>query len=142
MKTCTFFGSRSVPAAVKTPLDAEIAALIDEGFDTFYVGNQGEFDAMVLGVLREMAAARGIRYAVVLAYHPSAKQPGDFVRPEETMLPEEVAAAHPRFAIAKRNRWMLAQADAVIACPMRAGGGADKFTALAESQGKRVIRLR
>lgn len=52
--TCTFFGHRVVTTDVKTRLRTVITDLIvHHAVDVFYVGNQGEFDEIVLIVLRE-----------------------------------------------------------------------------------------
>lgn len=72
------------------------------GVDTFYVGNQGRFDALVRGVLRELKVAYpNIEYAVVLAYMPGRK--AEYEDFSDTMLPEGIEAIHPHFAISWRN---------------------------------------
>lgn len=141
MPVCTFFGHRYCPDSIKTPLETAITGLIEEGLaDTFYVGNQGQYDVHVLSVLRKMKELYPhISYSVILAYHPSARS-FQFAKPEETELPEEVAACHPRFAIDKRNRWMLSRSDYVISYANHPGG-AMKFTELAINQGKNVLNL-
>ncbi len=141
MKTCTFFGHRQIPNDLCDPLRAAIVNLIEnEGVYNFYVGNQGGFDSMVLKALRELAQIYlDLRYSVVLAYYPTEKNIGG-VRPEETLFPETVAKSHPRFAIDKRNRYMIDCADCVIAYVLHVGG-AMKYTELAIKKGKRVINL-
>ena len=47
----------------------------------------------------------------------------------------------PRFAIERRNRWMLRQAEVVVTYVRYTWGGAHKFKSAAEKQGKRVIEL-
>lgn len=55
MSVCTFFGHRDCPDSLRPQLQEAVEKLIREaGADTFYVGNQGRFDAMALGVLREL----------------------------------------------------------------------------------------
>ena len=142
MPSCTFFGHRNVPDSIREPLRAAILDLIEnKGVDSFLVGNQGGFDSMVLKILREVTAEHAtLRYAVVLAYHPTEDNLGCTVKPEETILPEEIAVIHPRFAIDKRNRWMVERCEYVIAYATH-HGGAMKFTELAEKKGKTVTRL-
>lgn len=141
MKTCTFFGHRQIPNDLYELIRAAIENLIEnEGVYNFYVGNQGRFDSMVLKVLRELSDIySALRYSVVLAYYPTEKNLGG-VRPEETLFPETVAKSHPRFAIDKRNRYMIECADYVVAYVSRLGG-AMKYTELAVKKGKKVINL-
>ena len=69
--TCTFFGHRDTPPAVKPLLRQVIIELIEQrGVTRFYVGNQGNFDAMARSLLAELAQTYPVRYDVVLAYLP------------------------------------------------------------------------
>ena len=78
MRICTFFGHRDCPDAIQSKLRAMIVELItDYGVEMFYVGNQGRFDTIVRGVLRELKEEYPrIRYAVVLAYMPGGRTGG------------------------------------------------------------------
>ncbi len=141
MIACTFFGHRECPEVVRPLLRELLVRLItDHGVDTFYVGNQGQFDAHVRAVLRELTKEYPhIRYAVVLAYMPGAVRDGaDF---SDTMLPEGIEAVHPRFAISWRNNWMLRQSGFVVTHITHTWGGAYKFVEKAKKQGKTVINL-
>ncbi len=94
---------------------------------------------MVRSVLRELQKEfPHIRYAVVLAYLPVPKAEGNFA---ETMLPEGIEAIHPRYAISWCNHWMLRQSDVVVTYIAHHWGGAARYAAAAEKQGKRIIRL-
>ena len=106
--------------------------------DTFYVGRQGSFDALVYATLRELAAEYPhIRYAAVLE-RLSGKNTDDFT---ETLFPGAMENVPPRFAIDRRNNWMLQQADFVVVYVTHTWGGAAKFAGKAEKQGKTVINL-
>ena len=59
----------------------------------------------------------------------------------EEKKPEEVAVVPPRYAIDRRNKWMLKQADFVVTYITHDWGGAAKFAKMAEKQGKKVINL-
>lgn len=132
MPACTFFGHSDCPD-LRSELKDAVMQLIEAGVDTFYVGNQGRFDAQVRRVISEL----GVRYAVVLAYLPKASN-GEL---EDTMFPEGLELVHPRFAIDRRNRWMLEHSEYVVTYVRHGWGGAAKFAALAERQGKQIIRL-
>ncbi len=142
MPTCTFFGHRDTPDTVIVPLRKAIESIIEtEGVDTFLVGNEGHFDKMVIRVLRETVKKYpSIKYSVVLAYHPSVRAP-DGVTPQESVFPDCMDNAIPKFAISKRNTYMLRQSDHVIAYASHIHGGAYKFADKARSGGKLYINL-
>ena len=55
MLACTFFGHRDCPDSLKARLQSVVIDLItNHDVDMFYVGNQGGFDRLVRGVLREI----------------------------------------------------------------------------------------
>ena len=141
--TCTFFGHRFVPQKIEPTLRSTLIDLIENhGVDLFYVGNHGDFDAMVRRVLRELSAKYPIRYHVVLAYMPEKQYD---CRPEEysdTILPEGIEIVPKRFAINYRNKWMIERADFVITYVVHdVGSGSAQFKKLAELKGKTVIEL-
>ena len=52
--TCIFFGHRDCPDLNTERLRDAVEKLIREGVDTFYVGNNGRFDAAVRGLLKRL----------------------------------------------------------------------------------------
>ena len=55
MLSCTFFGHRDCPVSIRSSLRAVLIRLIEtEGVTSFFVGNQGDFDAAVQSVLRDL----------------------------------------------------------------------------------------
>lgn len=140
MQTCTFFGHRECQG-----LDAEIlrggnSKHHQSGVVTFYVGNQGGFDGMVHTCLKQLQKQYPhIHYAIVLAYLPTEKRAGEDYA--DTLYPEGLELGPPRFAIERRNKWMLEQADCCICYVNRTWGGAYKFTKQAKSRGLTVINL-
>lgn len=135
-KTCCFFGHREVPEAIGEKLTAVVMSLIADGFDTFYVGEEGAFDRLTQRVLSRMQAANpAVSCFVVHAYLPKEEPvlPG--------LFPAELERVPPRFAIERRNRWMLARADAVVSYVRSFSGGAAKTVRLAEARGIPVSRV-
>lgn len=52
MAACTFFGHRDCPDTIKEKLREALTDLIEHhGVNLFYVGNQGNFDAIARSVL-------------------------------------------------------------------------------------------
>ena len=85
MRSCTFFGHRDCPEAIRTKLQKVLIDLIiNHNITMFYVGHQGQFDALVRSTLRQLKNTYPqIEYAVVLAYMPKDTS-GDYT---DTMLP-------------------------------------------------------
>lgn len=138
MLSCTFFGHRDCPDTVRRELKRVLEELIvEQGVQMFYVGDKGQFDAIVHGVLRELAQQYpAIDYAVVIAYLPQGQ-----TLENDTMFPEGLETVPRRFAIERRNLWMLAHADYVITYVTHDWGGAAKFARKARRCGKIVIEL-
>ena len=141
MCTCTFFGHKDCPDSIKERLWETLKELIvNHHVDMFYVGNQGRFDAIVRGVLRELKKEYPqINYAVVLAYIPGKQN--EYDNYSDTMLPEGIESVHPRYAISWRNNWMLRQSDYVVTYITHSWGGAAQYAAKAARQEKTVINL-
>lgn len=138
MSACTFFGHRDCPSNIHDKLSAEIEQLITrEGVDTFYVGTQGAFDRLVYAALCDVRKRYNIKVFRVLAYMP---KPGD-TNTADTILPEGLENSHPRYAIVKRNEWMLNRCEYVIAYVNHISGGSYKFVKAAEKMGKKVIYI-
>ena len=132
--TCCFFGHKVTPSTAAHLIEETINKLISEqGVTSFLVGNQGQFDAMALSVLRNMKIKHpSIMYNVVLAYMPSVGSaewnPYEY---GETMLPKGIEVVHPRYTISWRNKWMVNESDIVVCYINRSWGGAAKYVEMA-----------
>jgi len=137
MSVCTFFGHRDCPSSIKPLLRQTLCELIEkDGVESFYVGNHGKFDSLVLSVLRELKNDYPhIRYAVVLAYLPGERDA--FAKDEpNTLFPEGIENAPPRFAISYRNRWMLKQAAYVVTYVTHSWGRAARLRSRQSGRGR------
>lgn len=143
MKACTFFGHRDADSGVISTLRSTIEDLIlNHRVDTFYIGNQGNFDFYAKKVVCELATKYGhIRYAVVLAYRPDNSTKEKYFDFSDTIIPEEVATAHPRYSIVVRNKWMIEHSDYVISYITHDFGGAAKAIDLCRKKNKRIINV-
>ena len=138
--TVTFFGHRDAPKEIEPTLRTTLINLIEhENAREFYVGNNGNFDAMVHRQLEDLSKAYEINFTVVLAYLPGDRS--EHVNLVNTIYPEGIESVPKRFAISWRNKWMLRQADTVITYTTHPSSGAYEFELLALKQGKRVINL-
>ena len=138
-KTCCLFGHREVMHNIRPRLTAIIEKLItEEGVTEFYVGNQGQFDNMVYSVLKELRANYPhIRYTVVLAYMPDEHIKELYG--EDTLFPDGLENVPKKFAISKRNDWMIQQSGYAVCYVHIITGGASKFREKAEKKGIKVI---
>ena len=138
---CTFFGHRDCYDLESGTLTFAIERLIQKGVDTFYVGHQGEFDRKALACLQRVKAFYPqISFTVVLAYLPT-KPLGYDPYSDCSIYPEGIETGPPKFAIERRNRWMLAQADYCLCYVNRPWGGAYKFAKQAKRKGLTVVNL-
>ena len=138
MATCIFFGHRECYGLDNQVLKQSIEKLVNQGVDTFYVGNPGQFDSAVYSCLEQLRKRYPhIKVCVVVAYLPTEKNEyNDMI---DTMYPE--IEGHPKFAIEKRNRWLVDHSDFVLCYINHTWGGAYKFARLAERRGRTVINL-
>ncbi len=140
---CTFFGHRDTPKEIEPILRSTLVDLIEnKGVDRFYVGNNGSFDFMVRKTLINLKQIyEHINYAVVLPYMPSEKPCNEYDDYGDTIFPAELANVPPRFAVSRRNDWMLGRAELVVAYVRYGTGGAAKFVERAKKKGVTVINL-
>ena len=140
MSACTFFGHRDCPSSIRGVLSAEIERLITEkDVDTFYIGTHGNFDRMAYTALVELRKLyQQITVYRVLAYMP---KPYD-IDTVDTIVPEGIENAHPRYAIVYRNNWMIDHSDYVIAYVTQTFGGAYQSVERPKKKGKIIIQTR
>lgn len=115
---CTFFGHRDCPFQIESTLKREIINLIENfSVDTFYVGNNGNFDKIVYKTL--LSLKHSYKIYVIFAYLPTSR-----VIVQDSIYPEGLEKVPPRFAIPWRNKWMVNNSDYVIAFLRHDFGGA------------------
>ena len=134
MAKCTFFGHRDSPSSIRGVLSAEIERMINEkDVNTFYVGTQGNFDRMAYSVLAELRKRyQHIKVYRVLAYMPKQSETDS----SDSIVPEGIENAHPRYAIIHRNYWMIDHSDYVIAYVTHTFGGA--YQAVVRAKRKKI----
>ena len=138
MATVTFFGHRDTPKETEPTLRSALIDLIENKNATvFYVGNHGNFDAMVRRQLENLSKTYPIKYYVVFAYMPGKNNTPD----EHSILPEGIETVPRRFAINYRNKWMLGKSDIVVTYVTRPVGGAWEFKQMAEKHKKIIIAI-
>ena len=136
---CTFFGHKDAPSSIKMRLEEIIEALINEGVKNYYVGNNGNFDFYVQGVLENIVKKHNdIRFSVVLS---TINETAIGTKQKYTLFPEGLENALPKFAISKRNDWMINNSQIVITYVRHNFSNSPKWLEKAKKKGLGVINL-
>lgn len=101
-----------------------------------YLGGYGEFDRLAASVVRQKQKVNPAIQSVLIIPYLNRKY--DESEYDYTLFPP-LESVPPRYAISKRNEWMAAQADVVIAYVTHSWGGAAKTLEYARVKGKNVI---
>ena len=111
----------------------------NHGADEFYAGHRGYFDHMAAQLMQRLKEEYPhISFTVVPAYLNTS---ADLLQGVETVFPEGMENVPLRFAIARRNEWMIKNCDAVVTCVLTHRGGAYKAREMAQRKGKTVIDI-
>ena len=144
----TFAGHRNVfnSGAVRGRVDAAIASILTKDMEFyFYSGGMGEFDKLCESAVRQAKADHKeleIKLVYVSPYmRNSFNTQRDYYEYyyDDVLIPMELAEAHYKGAITKRNRWMVDHADYLIAYIHRDHGGA--YTTLRYAERKKTCRI-
>ena len=102
-------------------LDMILPSLIEGGATTFYLGGYGAFDGLAAAaVRRQKETYPHIELILVLAY---LNRDIDASRYDSTTYPP-LETVPPRYAIVKRNEWMVCESSVVISGVTHGWGGA------------------
>ncbi len=136
----TFCGHRQVENEdqVRQWLENAVDSLTREGADMFYLGGYGGFDRMALSVVnRTKEVHPGLRAILVLPYLDRSM---DLDAYDGSIYPP-LEKVPRRYAISRRNKWMVGQADVVVAYVIHEWGGAATTLRYAEAKKKTIIRF-
>ena len=121
---------------MKQWLNTVLDRLIQKGANTFYLGGYGKFDTLSASVLQKKKDQYPqIRLILVLPYlnfNIDTSIYDDSVYPPLESVP-------PKYAILKRNQWMVEQSDIVVAYVLHGWGGAAKTLRYAQQKKKEII---
>ena len=134
----TFCGHKDVDNRnlVKRWVMSVCRELIMQGADEFLLGGYGGFDLLCASVLCELKETHPqIRLVLVLPYLQNSICVEGY---DETVYPP-LESVPKRFAISKRNEWMVQQSDILVAYVIHSWGGASKTLEYAQRKKKRII---
>jgi uncharacterized phage-like protein YoqJ len=115
----------------------------DESCD-FYLGGYGNFDRFARACCAEYKQTHpNVNLVFVRPYLTETKmQDKEYIRPNyDTSVYPELEDTPLRFAISRRNRWMVEKADAVIAYVDHHWGGAYQTYRCAKAKKKPIYNL-
>lgn len=135
----TFCGHRDCAQSdeLRAWLYQRVEQLILDGATDFYLGGYGAFDAMAASVVRSLKNQYpSIRSILVLPYlDRKVDAPGY----DMTTYPP-LETVPKRYAILRRNQWIVDAADVVVAYVRYDWGGAAQTLAYAKRKKKRIIQ--
>lgn len=135
----TFFGHRDVTGdALKRELACSIESLISLGATEFYLGGRGNFDQMAANVLRSFKPIYPyIRITLVISDINKGFDPNIY---DDSIYPQ-LENVPPKYAIPRRNKWMVDYSDVIICFVRRNYGGACAAVQYAKRKKKTIIFL-
>ena len=137
--TVTFCGHRDLddPEAIRHWLEETVDRLIGDGADRFLLGGYCAFDLLAASVVSQAKQKHPtIRSILVLPY---LDRKADASLYDSTLYPP-LETVPRRFAIVKRNEYMVSCSDVVVAYVLYSWGGAAATLRYAERQHKQIIR--
>lgn len=146
--TCSFFGHAQITSkeGLTSLLEQTIERhILQFNVTDFLAGGMGQFDNMAARCARRVLARYPQAHLhLVIPYRTKQLQrEKDFYASlyDDIIYPEEVWGAHPKYAITKRNRWMVQQSDYIIAYVDYTWGGAWAATNYAHRKKKPITNL-
>jgi len=134
----TFCGHGRLPTSseVRQWLEAAVAPYLGIPNVVFYFGGYGEFDRLAAAVVREKKDINGSMERVLVI--PYLDRQYDCSGYDGTTYPP-LESVPRRYAISKRNEWMVDNADVVIAYVTHSWGGAATTLEYAKRRKKKII---
>lgn len=139
MYCCTFIGHRDCVPETQNKLYNVIELLIKEyNVTTFYVGTHGSFDYYAYTTLCELEKIYDIKIIVVLAYLNNIP---DYFDREKTIFPDVLEKSPFKFAVIKRNNYMIEKSQFLICCIDHTFSNSYNFIKKAISKKMKIINL-
>ena len=126
----------SEPDKLRRWLEETVETLIQRGADTFYRGGYGAFDRLAANVVwSKKRLYPSVQSILVLPYLDRAVDATDY---DSTIYPP-LENVPRRFAISRRNEWMVDHSDVVVAYVIHEWGGAATTLRYAKRKHKEII---
>lgn len=108
-----------------------------------YLGRNGDFDIMAASVIKRIQKNFRDDNSVMILVLPYPVKDYEYYEDyyDEIIIPDELHGVHPKAAITERNRWMVANADVLIAYIRNESGGTAACVRIAEQLGRKIIKI-
>ncbi len=123
----------------RTLLRDTIEKLISEGADEFLLGGYGAFDVMAANAVKNLKEKYPYIKSVLVVPYIDRDFDKDLY---DCSVYPPIERVPKRFAISKRNEWMVDRADVVVAYVDHDWGGAAKTLKYALKRKKHVVNIR
>ncbi|MBR3895072.1 MAG: DUF1273 family protein [Clostridia bacterium] len=145
----TFLGHSSISSGdkVKETVKEQLQKYITNSVEMIcYLGGYGDFDTICARVCRELKAEyEGIELVYVTPYMSLSEQAKIKEKQKygffDTSIYPPLEKVPPKFAILKRNEWMITSAELIIAYVNHNYGGAYQSLRFAKSRKKKIINV-
>ena len=144
----SFAGHSFVPDvnAVKEKVKKQLLNSIDIEKTTFYLGGHGSFDEICACVCRELKKEhKNLKIVYVTPYMSLSEQlkikENERLGLYDSSIYPPIESTPKKFAILKRNEWMMTNSDLVIAYVNHSYGGAYKALQFAKRKKKAIINI-
>ena len=145
---CAFFGHRDTPItnSLTAQLEETLISLIKQGVDEFWCCEQGNFDWIARStVLRLKKEFPHIKVCYILAYRTllNTEMSQNYLEDtyDDIIYPEIAEQGYPKFAIMRRNQYIIENSDVIVCYLTGQRGGALKAVKFAEKLKKKIINL-
>lgn len=145
----SFTGHSRIPFGnqVKAAIIEQLRHVLKKNEPTVcYLGGYGDFDLICASACRELKIEYDrIELVYVSPYMTQSEQAKiksllDMGLYDASVYPP-LESVPPKFAISKRNEWMMTNADVVIAYVNHSSGGAYRSLKVAKAKGKIIVNL-
>ena len=137
---CMLFGHADAPDSLKSKLEQEILIFSEKNVNvTFLIGNNGNFDFLAQSTLETLCRkGKNIDYTIVLSRIDEAPLNR---RSERTIFPEELSGVLPKYAISKRNEWIIRRSNFAICYVSRIASNSSKMLSKLQRRNVKTINL-
>lgn len=125
-------------STVRAAVNELLRGLVAEGADYFLLGGYGGFDSLAAHAEYDLKRDNPQIHSTLVI--PYLNRNYDTKLYDDTTYPP-LEGVPLKYAISKRNEWMVDQADVVVAYVQHSWGGAAATLRYAESKHKRIIRI-
>lgn len=147
-KICSFIGHKDLfitDTLLENIRNIIIDLIENENIKDFYCGGYGNFDNTIASLLKELKSTYNIKSYLVTPYiNPLVEKKLKYIKRcniyDEIIYPE-LENIPLKFAIKKRNEWIVDHSDIIIAYVDHNWGGASTTLKYAIKRNKYIIRL-